>query len=164
MTRSPETPPDVRHERIVIDRPYDATPAQVFAAWASPEAKRRWFANDEEWENLEYRLDFRVGGQEFDRSRPRNGGTLHQYDGRIEDIVPDARIVIAYTMSLDGQRISSSLLTLEFQPRTNGTRLLFTEQIAILDGADSATSRESGWRSVLDKLEAALRHDRGSTA
>ncbi|GAA5785152.1 activator of HSP90 ATPase [Chitiniphilus shinanonensis] len=159
MTRSPETSPSVHHERIVIDRLYDATPAQVFAAWASAEAKRRWFGSDEEWENLEYRLDFRVGGQEFDLARPRGGGVQHQYDARIEDIVPDARIVTAYTMSLDGRRISSSLLTVEFLAREGGTRLLFTEQIALFNGADSAAEREGGWRWLLDKLDTTLPRD-----
>lgn len=33
----------VEHATIVIERHYDATPAEVFAAWADAAARERWF-------------------------------------------------------------------------------------------------------------------------
>ena len=39
----------VTHSTFVVERSYDASPARVFAAWADPGAKARWFASPEEW-------------------------------------------------------------------------------------------------------------------
>ncbi len=36
------------HATFVLERTYEASPAQVFAAWATPAAKARWFGPDEE--------------------------------------------------------------------------------------------------------------------
>jgi hypothetical protein len=60
--------------------------------------------------------------------------------------------VIAYTMTIGGKRISSSLTTMEFRPAGNGTRLIFTEQDVFLDGFDHPAEREQGTRELLDKL------------
>jgi uncharacterized protein YndB with AHSA1/START domain len=48
-------------------------PARVFAAFANGATKRRWFAEGEGWEVLEFTLDFRVGGGEVSRFRFRDG-------------------------------------------------------------------------------------------
>lgn len=61
----------VTHATFVVERGYDASPARVFAAWADPEAKARWFASPEEWGPDEFELDFRVGGRELSRGGPR---------------------------------------------------------------------------------------------
>lgn len=34
----------VLHATFTLERTYPATPARVFAAWADPAAKARWFA------------------------------------------------------------------------------------------------------------------------
>ncbi len=57
----------VTHATFVVERIYDASPARVFAAWADPEVKTRWFGNPDEGTS-EYDLDFRVGGA---RDEPR---------------------------------------------------------------------------------------------
>jgi uncharacterized protein YndB with AHSA1/START domain len=53
----------VEHATFVIERTYDAAPARVFAAWADPAAKARWFGPPEKPKGS-YTLDFRVGGSE----------------------------------------------------------------------------------------------------
>ena len=68
----------------------------------------------------------------------------------------DGRIVFAYTMAREETRISASLATVELVPEGNGTRLRFTEQIALLDGGDTAAEREAGWRGLLDRLAVEL--------
>lgn len=62
-------------------------------------------------------------------------------------------------MHLDENRISVSLATVELRPEGKGTRLVFTEQGAFLDGYDDAGSREHGTRELLDALGAALRRE-----
>jgi uncharacterized protein YndB with AHSA1/START domain len=146
-----------RHGTFVVERRYDARPAMVFAAWASAEAKARWFHGPRgEWtENLR-ELDFRIGGRERLLGTRMSTGRVHAFDARYYDIVPDERIVYAYEMHMDDVRISVSLATVEFKPDGAGTRMIFTEQGVFLDAFDDAGGREQGTRVLLDQLGAAL--------
>ncbi len=144
------------HATFVIERTYDAAPARVFAAWADPAAKRRWFGDPDDPANGAHELDFRVGGRETNRGGPP-GGPVYVYEARYHDIVPNERIAYAYTMDMDGQRISVSVTTVEFVPAGDGTRLVFTEQGAFFDGKDKPEFREGGTNELLDALGTALR-------
>jgi uncharacterized protein YndB with AHSA1/START domain len=146
----------VIHASFTIERIYDAAPARVFAAFANPKEKARWFASPEEWETVKVELDFRIGGREIHDGGPK-GGPLHKFEARYMDIVPNQRIVFAYDMHLDDKRISCSLTTVELKPEGAGTRLTFTEQGAFLDGYDNPAGREEGTRGLLDALGASLR-------
>ncbi len=59
------------HATFVIERTYDAPPSRVFAAWASREAKAKWFAAMEDDDG--YVLDFRVDGIETFKGGPDGG-------------------------------------------------------------------------------------------
>jgi uncharacterized protein YndB with AHSA1/START domain len=59
-------------------------------------------------------------------------------------------------MYMDETRISVSLATVEFEPEGAGTRLVYTEQGAFLDGYDAPAGREQGTRDLLDALGAEL--------
>jgi uncharacterized protein YndB with AHSA1/START domain len=138
----------VRHATFAIERSYDASPARVFAAWATPAAKGMWFVGPDEWQKSNHELDFRVGGRERVSGGPK-GGPVHAYDACYQDIVPNVRIILSYDMHLDDKRISVSLATIELKPAGAGTRLIYTEQGAFLDGYDDA--------ALLDKLGGSLR-------
>ena len=146
----------VDHGSFSIEHQYDASPDRVFAAWASHAEKDRWFGTGDDFltQTDEYRLDFRVGGDE------RLAGTLPNgrrfgYDATYMDIVPGARIVAAYSVSIDGRRTSVSLMTVELSGDQSHTRLVLTEQGAFLDGLDSNDQRVEGAR---DSLETLARH------
>jgi uncharacterized protein YndB with AHSA1/START domain len=146
----------VTHATFTLERTYDAPPAKVFKAFADPAIKRRWFVEGEGWEVDEFTGEFKVGG--FERSRFRfKGGTPVRNDTIYHDIVPNERIIFAYTMTIGENRISASLATLQFKPAGNGTQLIFTEQGAFLDGLDTAGPREGGWKGLLDALGRALK-------
>jgi uncharacterized protein YndB with AHSA1/START domain len=146
----------VEHATFVIERTYDAAPARVFAAWADPAVKRRWFGDFEKSADEALELDFRVGGRETNRGGPP-GGPVYVYEARYHDIVPNERIAYAYTMDMDGARISVSVTTVEFAPAGAGTRLVFTEQGAFFDGKDKPAFREGGTNELLDALGTVLR-------
>jgi uncharacterized protein YndB with AHSA1/START domain len=140
----------VEHSTFVVDRTYPVKPARVFAAWADPEAKARWFGNPDDGVE-EFKLEFRVGGREFNRGVVE--GNAYTYEARYQDIVPDERIVYAYDMHMDGQRISVSLSTVQLRSEGEGTQLTYTEQGAFLDGLDSSAQRESGTGALFDALD-----------
>jgi uncharacterized protein YndB with AHSA1/START domain len=146
----------VTHATFVVERTYEASPAQVFASWATPAAKARWFGPDEE--TGEYELDFQVGGREINRGSGPDGD-VYTFDARYQDIVPDERIVYTYDMHRDETRISVSLATVELRPEGAGTLLVFTEHGAFLDGQDTPDLREQGTGSLLDALGADLQRE-----
>jgi len=145
----------VTHATFVIDRTYDASPARVFGAFADPAAKKRWFSGPDEGPT-EHELDFRVGGKEISRGRAPGGGPTYSFEALIQDIVPNERIVTTYNMHLDDAQISVSVSTTELKPHGSGTRLIYTEQGAFLDGYDNPAEREHGTRELLSALDAYL--------
>jgi uncharacterized protein YndB with AHSA1/START domain len=155
----------VVHSTFTIERTYSAPPARVFAAFADSAEKRRWFVAGKGFTDEEYSADFRVGGFEKSRFTFTGGppgappaGTKMGNDTVYLDIVPNRRIVFAYTMLVGDYRMSASLATVELSPPENGgTRLLFTEQAAFFDRSDGAQLREAGWRGLLQKLDEQLR-------
>jgi uncharacterized protein YndB with AHSA1/START domain len=152
------------HSTFAIERTYPVPPARVFAAFADPALKRRWLMEGKGFAEESYSAEFRVGGFEKSRFTATGGppgaphpGTQMGNDTVYLDIVPDRRIVFAYTMLVGDYRMSSSLATVELSPSGNGgTRLLFTEQGAFFDRSDGPQLREAGWRGLLSKVEEAL--------
>ncbi len=146
------------HATFVIERTYDASPARVFAAWASLEAKRAWFGPRDDNERS-HELDFRVGGQER-FAVALDDGTVYSYAALYQDIVADARIVYTYEMHRNEDRISVSVTTVEMRSAEGGAALRYTEQAVFLDGHDAPAQREHGTRELLDALDEALSKER----
>jgi uncharacterized protein YndB with AHSA1/START domain len=150
----------VTHGTFVIERTYSATPERVFAAFSDPAKKSRWYAENESTEVEEFKMDFRVGGNE--RTVRRMGdntpfpGVALTNQTNYQDIVPNRRIVFAYAMALGDRRISVTLATVELLATEKGTDLIFTDQGAYFEGADGVQMREAGWRKLLERLEKEL--------
>src|SRR5437773_10722135 len=104
--------PSVTHATFSVERVFDFSPAEVFAAYADPAARRRWFVEGEGWDVETCELDFRQGAGEHSTFRFR-GGPLIRNDTTYLDIVENSRFVFAYTMLVGEARISASLGTVE---------------------------------------------------
>ena len=146
----------VIHSTFVIERSYPATPERVFAAFADPAKKRRWFVEGDHHEVEHFEMDFRVGGKERARFRFKEGtplkGIACTNDAVYQDIVPNRRVVSASTMTVGDKCISASLVTIELLPSKAGTDLICTHQGAFFEGADGPEMREEGWRKLLEQL------------
>jgi len=148
----------VIHSTFVIERSYPAPPEKVFAALSDPSKKRRWFAEGASHDVQEFAMDFRVGGSErvqylFKKGTPIEGKLL-TYQGIVQDIVPNERIVTASTMGFGDKPFSASLVTLELLPTDAGTDLICTHQGTFFEGSDGPQMREGGWRKLFDNLAA----------
>jgi uncharacterized protein YndB with AHSA1/START domain len=145
----------VTHATFTLERGYPAPPARVFAAWADPAAKAKWFAPSP---GSGHQLDFRVGGREVATGGPE-GGPLMTFETLYRDIVPDQRIVYTSTLSAESDLCTVSLTTVEFTPGEDGggTRLVLTEQGAYLDAREEPAWRERGTADQLEALAAELK-------
>ncbi len=146
----------VIHNTFVIERRYAKPPDTVFAAFADPARKRRWFAEGASHEVEAFAMDFRVGVAErlqylFKEGTPFKGLVIAN-EGSYHDLVPNRRVVTASSMSFGGKRISTTLVTIELLPADQGTALVCTHQGAFYEGADGPQIREAGWRSLFDGL------------
>jgi uncharacterized protein YndB with AHSA1/START domain len=145
----------VNHADFSIERGFRASPARVFAAWATSEARATWFVGGEGWTQLLREFDFREGGRERVVGR-KGSGTISDFRASYIEIIPDSRIVFSYEMVLNEQRISASLATIELWPEENGARMKLTEQGAYLVAydpqGDDNGSRERGTQELLENL------------
>ena len=139
-----------------IGRDYPAPIESVWSAFADEQQKRSWWGAGDQAEERAWAFDFRVGGLDVAEGKFHNG-PLSRYEATYTDIVEHSRIVTTYDMWLDGEHMSTSLATLEFEPIAAGTRFTHTEHGVFFDRfwADGA-GREAGTRGLLSALEAYL--------
>src|SRR5260370_21064149 len=92
MPQQPATP-----NTFVIERHYPPPVERVFAAFAEPALKRRWFAVGENHEIVEFASDFQVGGSEkavylFNEGTPFSGGLLTNAAGYHDIVTNGTRV------------------------------------------------------------------------
>jgi uncharacterized protein YndB with AHSA1/START domain len=142
----------VLHSTFTLQPTYPAAPARVFAAWADPAAKARWFAGPQ----AEHELDFRIGGRESAYRAGDGSNPAMRFESVYQDIVPDQRIVYSSRLRAGDALATVSLTTIEFRPAAAGTELILTEQGTFLDGYEDPSWREEGTSSQLTALAAEL--------
>lgn len=159
LSESERTRPAVRtvvHDSFTLQRDYPASVDQVWAALTTEEGKSKWFVGPPgQWSLVERSMDIRPGGGERVVGKAATG-RLTTFDATYLDIEPGERLVYAYQMWLDDQKISVSLATMELSEAHGGARLKVTEQGAFLDGYDDAGSRKSGTADLLDRIGRSL--------
>jgi len=146
----------IEHAGFTIQRRYGAAPERVFAAWADPAAKARWFAGPEEWGVRPHELDFREGGSEVSSGGPKEG-PVHGYRAIYWRSFQTSGYT--YELLIDEVRISVSLVTVELERDGEGTRLTLTEHGAFFDGLEDPDLRRDGTGSLLDALARELERD-----
>jgi len=74
---------------------------------------------------------------------------------------PARRIVFACDIRLDTRLLSVSLVTVDFSASRRGTRMVYTEQLACLDGHEDRAQRRRATEESLDRLGSRLRAPAG---
>jgi uncharacterized protein YndB with AHSA1/START domain len=145
----------VTHATFQLERTYAAPTKRVWAAFADQQTKQRWFHGPEEWGPDKHQMDFRVGGRESSEGGPP-GEASHRFDAQYFEIVDESRIVFAYDMYVGGEKLSTSLTTIELKGEGDKTRLVFTEQGAYYDGLEDPKQREEGTAELLRQVAEAV--------
>ncbi len=147
------------HRTFVITRQLPGSPGHTFRFWSDHQLKRRWMACHPDWTVIEDSFDFRVDGSERLVWRQPEGVEQTMLAHFLE-IAPRQRIVYAYTMRSNGQPISSSLVTVEFEGSGGTTTMTFTEQAAFGTTTDGDI-REHGTAIGIDRLSEAMKAEDG---
>lgn len=139
---------DVTHSTFTLERRYPAPLRRVFAAWATPEARKRWMA-----QGAEHSQDFTVGGMETVRGFDGAGRPL-THVARYVEIIPETRILTTSTLHTGDLLSTVSVTSVEFAADGTGTRVVLTEHGAYLPGQEQPDWREQGTAQQLDTLAA----------
>lgn len=140
--------PTHEHRQFTLERVFASPRAKVWEAWAVPEKKGAWFGNTTSG------LDFRPDGREHGQFNDAMG--IHTNETRYFEITEGERIVMAYSMALNGRVHTVSLATVAFADEGTGTRLSYTEQMCVIPPSDGVDGRTHGWGYLLDALGAFL--------
>lgn len=149
--------PGIAHHTFTVERTYPVSPQRVFEAQVDYDQKRRWFAEGDGFEVLEYTLDCTPGGFEHALFKQPEGFDV-TYDAHFYEVLTDQRIVASYAMSIAGSLISVSIATTELIPVTEGTLMRFTEQAAFVGDEDQLAGRIEGSKGLLEALALELQH------
>lgn len=144
------------HDSFTIERTYPNCREHVWSAWATPAKKAKWFGGDVD------RMDFRVGGSE--RAAFRDAMGEHVNETRYFELVEGERIVMAYSMAVNGRVHTVSLATVLLADAGGGTHLTFTEQMCVIPPSEGVGGRRHGWSELLGAMAAYLATDRPRTA
>ena len=142
------------HGVFTVTRDFPHPPAALYRAFADPDAKARWFSN-EEWTPIVREMDLRVGGREILKGLWKSG-MVTSFEAVYLDIVPGERLVYAYSLHVDERKISVSLATVEIAAAPGGSRLRMTEQGVFLDGYEDNGAREHGTRELVERIAQTL--------
>lgn len=145
-------------ETVRLQHQYDATPQQVFDAWANPEALGKWFGPHSHRCRVED-FNFTEGGQYQIRMIPTGKDADCEGDtsqdsvcaGQFVEIVPNQRIVMTFDWIENGAPLGDSLLTIEIQPVGKKTELRLTHER--LPDEQLRDAHENGWQGSLECLE-----------
>lgn len=138
----------ILHDIFTIERVYEKCRDHVWSGWSDRAKKNRWMGGGIE------RMEFATGGRE--RAVFRDAMGEHVNETTYFDIVERQRIVLAYSMAMNGRVHSVSVATVAFADEGGGTRLTYVEQITVLPPSDGVPGRRHGWTALLEALDGAL--------
>jgi uncharacterized protein YndB with AHSA1/START domain len=140
-----------------IERTFAATAEEVFDAWTSPEAMRRWFRPAPGWSTPEATVDLRVGGIVRVVMRGPDGRAV---EAGGEYTVVDRPRRLAMTWTFDDDPSNEQLIELSFSESGGSTTVLMVN--SRISTGERRDGQDRGWRRCLDELADEFGATRGS--
>jgi uncharacterized protein YndB with AHSA1/START domain len=132
--------------QLQLRRTYQASPEELFAAWTTPEALKRWHAPNDLTVVLA-EVDLREGGRYRIHMQEPGDGAMHKVGGTYRVVDPPRKLV--YTWRWEGEPVETEV-TLEFLPKERGTELVLTHRGFVND--DARGHHEQGWTAIMTRL------------
>jgi uncharacterized protein YndB with AHSA1/START domain len=156
---------DVQDAEVRVTRVFHASRAQVFDAWSSAEALKRWFSPD----GLTVphaRVEMRPGGA-FEVCMRNPAGTDHWGRGRIVETDPPNRLVIDMDVETpDGVVAMVARTHVDFEQAVGGTRVSVRQTWDVRDpaAAQMIAGAQLGWEQTIDRLGREVARAQAATA
>ena len=131
-------------ERLVVERVLPASPAEVYAAWTTPETLRLFMCPGSQTAPV-VDADVRVGGTFLIVMR---GDADNEHRGEYRILEPGRRLVFTWASAATGW--APTLVTVELSPHEDGTRLVLVHEGLATD--DVRGRHRAGWTGILEKL------------
>jgi uncharacterized protein YndB with AHSA1/START domain len=135
---------DESPERLVIERVLPASPAEVYAAWTTPETLRLFMCPGAQTAPV-VAADVRVGGSFRIVMR---GDRDMEHRGEYRVLEPGRRLVFTWASPVTGWQ--PTLVTIELSPHEDGTRLVLVHEGLATE--DIRAGHRWGWTGILEKL------------
>lgn len=124
-----------------LERDFAASPERVFAAWTDPRLMALWLGPDGiACPSCE--IDLKPGGR-YRTCIKGASGSEYWVGGVFREIVPNRRLVFTWQWEQIDSPGHEMLVTVEFQPKGQGTRMLFVQ--TNFASAESCRNHEKGW-------------------
>jgi len=135
---------DESPERLVVERVLPASPAEVYAAWTTPETLRLFMCPGDQTAPV-VEADVRIGGSFRIVMR---GDRDMEHRGEYRVLEPGRRLVFTWASPATGWQ--PTLVTIELSPHEDGTRLVLVHEG--LETDDIRGRHRWGWTGILEKL------------
>jgi uncharacterized protein YndB with AHSA1/START domain len=141
----------IAFETITVERKFEFSPDEVFAAFTTREAVAAWMSPGEGFDVKVEPFDFREGGGATTTMTMEGDDPWINTDS-YREILPGQRIIETSTLHYKGALNFAGLVTIIFEPASDGCALTVTEMGAFPDGKDEAAGHEETWKAMLENL------------
>lgn len=143
---------EIRHETLVFERYFNASPSRLFQAYADPKEREVWTAPSPETVVSIDETDLRTGGRETARCG-RKGHLNWTMKVAYHRVTVDRQITFTEELWDDEQVLTVALVTFEFEPSGEGrTHLKLTDQITSFVGVGGISGHRDGYTKALANL------------
>ena len=125
----------IAHATLVMERTYNASPARVFAAWESVEARERWSAPRRRHPHQVRAKPTSAKADAMSCAASSRATLITSRPCTYLDIRRDQRIVFAENVTNGDKRVSAALISVELSPPARARTFSLTLQIASFDDA-----------------------------
>lgn len=137
---------------LVMKRSIDATPAEVYRAWVTPDIIAAWFVGTKGRSCTVHEADVRVGGR-YDFEIEMIDGETHRVRGVYREVIENEKLVFTWAWISTPER--ESLVTVELSGNERGGTLLVLTHSRFAD-EHARDMHAMGWTECLDALVARI--------